>query len=162
MFVGVVVLIVAGISLIQARKAKLDGEPSWLAVAVVKLVGGNKPPPEPTKPEDVVKIDNERIQQTQQRMEAALSRVMEYRRQEGAARYPTIRDLRAKGLITAEETRDSWGNDFIVTSSNGGMLIAAGRDREEGTGDDFQMSLSGARLQMPKPLSVEELATQPN
>ncbi len=63
-----------------------------------------------------------------------------------------------ESAITDEESRDAWDNDFFIQADGGRspVLVAAGRDKEEGTADDFRFPLDGSRRSVPRALQVED------
>lgn len=156
--VGLVILAVAGASFLQARGAAERGEPSWVGRALVSVFSRGEPKKVMT-PEDLVRLDTERVNATVRRMEAAIGKLVDHNRtRQDRSRMVTVRELREKGVLTSEESRDGWGNDFVITTAHGGVLMAAGRDRAEDTEDDFRFSVSGQRLQIPRPLTLDDAA----
>ncbi len=154
--VGVVILIIAGGSFLQAKHASERGEPSWIAQVIVGAFG-RKGEAKPLKPDDLVALDIERINGTKRRMESTLNKVIDYRRSlEDRSASMTVRDLRAKKVLSEEETKDEWGNDFLISSVDGGVLIAPGRDMQEGTRDDFRYTLTGILMAAPQPISFDD------
>jgi predicted Ser/Thr protein kinase len=156
--VGLVIVLIAGISLVQAKRARERGEPSMLAKVVVRFFERGEKKPEPLKPEEYAVLDGQRISQTQQRMESVLNKVIDWRRGAGGGEIPTIRKLRLAKVVGVEESQDAWGNDFFISSANGGELIALGRDNAEGTEDDFRYKLTGVQAQLPKALTEADAA----
>ena len=156
--VGLVILGLAGVSFLQARTAAERGEPSWVGRAIVGVFSRGEPKKTMT-PEELVRLDTERVNTTLRRMEATIGKLVDHNRtREDRTRMVTVRELREKRVVTAEESRDGWGNDFVISSAHGGVLMAAGRDGEEDTADDFRFSISGLRLQVPRPITIDDAA----
>ena len=154
--VGLVILLIAGGSFLQAQHASERGEPSWVARAIVGAFG-RKGDTKPLTPDELVALDTERVNATKRRMESTLNKIIDYRRNmEDRAATLTVRDLRAKNVLTTEETKDEWGNDFLISSANGGQLVAPGRDGQEGTRDDFRYTLTGIVIAAPQPISYDD------
>jgi ribosomal protein S28E/S33 len=156
--VGLVIILIAGISLVQAKRARERGEPSVFAKLVIGLFDRGKDKEQPMKAEEYAALDAQRISTTQQRMEATLNKVIDWRRNAGTGEIPTIRKLRLSKVVTPEETQDAWGSDFIISSASGGELIALGRDKTEGTDDDFCYKLTGVQARIPTALTESDAA----
>lgn len=111
--------------------------------------------------ESMAREDEEKIQTTRSRMEATLNTIIS-QQATGNSSPASIRGLRQAGVINASDSVDAWGNDFFVSSSGtgGGTLIAAGRDGQENTTDDFRFSLDGTERQVPDPLTVDDFLQQ--
>lgn len=107
--------------------------------------------------ERMVREDEERIDTTRSRMEATLNAIIS-QQTAGNSSPASIRRLRQAGVLNTSESVDAWGNDFYVSNSGtgGGTLIAAGRDGQENTDDDFRFSLDGTERQIPDPLTIED------
>ena len=154
--VGLVILIIAGGSFLQAKHASDRGEPSWVAQVIVGAFG-HKGDSKPLTPDEFVALDTERVNSTKRHMESALNKIIDYRRSlEDRSASMTVRDLRAKKVLTEGETKDEWGNDFLISSVDGGQLIAPGRDREDGTRDDFRYTLTGIQIAAPQPITYDD------
>lgn len=132
-------------------------EPSWLMQRIQALIN---PPGQESESKTIEKIiaeDKEKVETTRSRMEALLLKVVEYKRSHNGE-IPTVRQLLLRGEADENEVSDAWGNRFIISTENGGKIIAPGRDGTEGTSDDFVMSLSGAAPRIPAPLSQSDAA----
>jgi serine/threonine protein kinase len=100
--------------------------------------------------------DREKIDLTRSRMEAVVSTLVQMRSRGTMAGIPTVSQLRADGIVTEDQTRDAWGNDFFITDSmGGGTLVAPGRDGHDNTADDFRLSLDGSIHKVPEPLKIK-------
>jgi serine/threonine protein kinase len=165
---SMVILSVAGLILVVLALAALfvprnhEGEKSSNPISrkfaswMKKDKGTDKPAG--TSPEERAREDADKIRQTQSRMEAVVSKVLQ-----GQAVAPekqvTIRELRNSGGMSDEDTMDAWGHDLtIVHSGDGaGVLVSSGRDGEENTDDDVRYPLDGTGKTVPKALRAEDM-----
>lgn len=140
------------------------GEPSSLGQKLGAVLANFKKKLGPADTvEDAAAIDRANIDTTRGRMEAVVSKVLNMRANSSLSAIPTIAQLRDNQVFTVEQTQDAWGNNFVITDSGGGaVLIAAGRDGQEGTEDDFLFSLDGSRAEIPKPLDPDEVMMRDN
>lgn len=153
---GIAILGVAAFGLMQAKGR--SGEPTGRTIIgqlIANMLGENEKPVGPT-PEERAAKDLEKLNFTIQRMQATVDAITEYRKQPGTrGAIPRIVDLRSKNVLSIDDTRDGWGNDFSVNRGTG-QLIAPGRDGLENTPDDFVMSLSGTMIKRPQPLTAAD------
>jgi serine/threonine protein kinase len=135
-----------------------EGSGSWLGQRLRTFMTQQSATPTPSAA-DLATQDKAMVNLTLERMQATVQQIMDYRkRPQNTGAFPTIRQLRGESVVTFELTQDAWSNDFVVSSANGGTLISAGRDRVEGTQDDFVLSLSGTVIKAPTALSEEDFA----
>lgn len=155
---GVLIIATLVFVLVESNPPQNNEKPSWLASKVGKWLRGEEPSSGPT-PEELAAMDEQRINLTLERMRSAVTKIAEYRKTPGyRAAIPRIVEMRSKGAISVLESRDGWGNDFVVSSANNGTISVAGRDGVEGTEDDFVMTLDGTVIKSPRALPAEHFA----
>jgi hypothetical protein len=143
--------------LLPSREAEEPRPKSAVATGLARLFSREKKEEGPT-PEQLAAQDRARVETTRQRIEATIHKIIAGRRsgQLPTAQVPTMRELKAKGLVSAEDSVDGWGRDLIVTSARDGVIKSVGRDGVENTPDDFVYSLSGVAHQVPPALRAED------
>lgn len=107
--------------------------------------------------------DQENVRQTRERLEAVRVKILRFAEENlPPGEQPLIRQMRMSDAISTEESQDAWGNDFYTTRGDGASfyLFAAGRDRVEGTKDDFSMALDGSRSNIPPAMTEENFLKQ--
>lgn len=154
--IALFVLAIVVVTALRQVEDTPDRQPSWLALRIREWVQGSRKSESRTV-EDVIREDNERIQQTVQRMEGLAVRALEYKRQ-NAGRLPTARELVRAGVIQEADAVDGWGHPLLITSEEGGKIVATGRDGIERTSDDFVLPLMGGTRIIPPPLSQSDAA----
>ncbi|MCX7625809.1 MAG: serine/threonine protein kinase [Candidatus Sumerlaeaceae bacterium] len=156
--IGLFILVIALTSAFIPRETP-EGrkEPSWLMQRIQALINPPNQESESKTIERIIAEDKEKVERTRSRMEGLLLKVVEYKRTHNGE-IPTVRQLVGRGEAKEEDVSDAWGNRLIISTENGGKIIAAGRDGTEGTSDDFVLSLSGAAPRVPPPLTQSDAA----
>jgi serine/threonine protein kinase len=154
--IALFILTIAVMSALRQTDDAPDRKPWWLALRIREwLEGGRKS--ESRSVEDVIREDTERIQQTVQRMEGLAVHALEYKRQHNG-HLPTVRELVRTGIVQEADATDGWGHPLVISSEEGGKILAAGRDGIERTSDDFVLPLMGGPRIIPPPLSQSDAA----
>ena len=154
--VGMFIVVVALLTAFAPREeASSEKRSSWLAQRIQNWLNPPGQQSASRTVENIIAEDKEKIERTRQRMEALLLTIIDYKRIHGGT-LPTVRDLLAEKRIKEEDARDGWGNRFVISSEEGGKLIAPGRDGQEGTADDFVFYVRGGSPRIPAPLSQSD------
>jgi serine/threonine protein kinase len=154
---GLAIIGFAVIFMLQPVQDETGARQSRFSADLAKIIGRSKSAvASPKNAEQIVQQDTENIQRTKSRMEAIVSRIIQMRQSGTLADVPTIKMLREKNIVSEEESRDAWGNDFYIVSRGpgGGTLVALGRDGQDKTADDFSLSLDGQSQVVPPAMSL--------